>query len=243
MTLNITDKDKFISEFLTPISRVAESAVLKVQPGSISTLIATGDNTIVVNAQYNDNSIDLTRTLNIPDIKKFCRILSCIEDQQISFNIETNSIGYVSPVVRFKYHLYEDNIISTPKINIEKLKKLDFDGTFSITSTAITSLIKGSSIATETNKIYLTVKDNIVHGDLTDATRANTDSYGMKLTEDYSGQQFSKAIPLNFEIFRIISCMKFKSIDTQLVTKMGVLLFDIALESSNIKFVVSALEN
>ena len=243
MTLNITDKDKFISEFLTPISRVAESAVLKVQPGSISTLIATGDNTIVVNAQYNDNGIDLTRTLNIPDIKKFCRILSCIEDQQISFNIETNSIGYVSPVVRFKYHLYEDNIISTPKINIEKLKKLDFDGTFSITSTAITSLIKGSSIATETNKIYLTVKDNIVHGDLTDATRANTDSYGMKLTEDYSGQQFSKAIPLNFEIFRIISCMKFKSIDTQLVTKMGVLLFDIALESSNIKFVVSALEN
>jgi len=243
MTLNITDKDRFINDFLTPVSRVAESAVLNVQPGSITTLIATGDNTIVINAQYNDESIDVTRTLNVPDIKKFCRILSCIDEQKISFNLETNSIGYVSSAVRFKYHLYEDNIISIPKINIEKLKKLAFDGNFSITHAAIASLIKGSSIATETNKIYLSVKDNIVHGDLTDATRANTDSYGMRLAEDYSGQQFSKAIPLNFEIFRIISCMKFKTINTQLVTKMGVLLFDTTLESSNIKFVVSALEN
>ena len=243
MTLSITDKDRFINDFLTPVSRIAESAVLRIQPGSITTLIATGDNAIIVNAEYNDSKIDVTKTLNIPDIKKFCRILTCIDETQINFSLDTNSIGYVSPAVRFKYHLYEDNIISIPKISIDKLKKLNFDGTFSIAHSAISSLIKGSAIATETNKIYVTVRDNVVHGDLTDLTRANTDSYGMTLAEDYSGQQFSKAIPLNFEIFRIISCMKFKTIDAQLVTKMGVLLFDTTLESSNIKFVVSALEN
>jgi hypothetical protein len=243
MTLNITDKERFITDFLTPVSRVAESAVLRVEPGKITTLIAMGDNTIIANAQYNDDRVDVTRILNIPDIKKFCRILSCIDEQEISFNLESNSIGYVSPTVRFKYHLYEDNIISVPKISIDKIKKLNFDGKFSLTYAAISALIKGSSIATDTNKIYLTIKDNIVNGDLTDLTRANTDSYGMKLTDDYNGQSFMKSIPLNFEIFRIISCMKFKTIDAQIVTKMGVILFDIALESTNIKFVVSALEN
>jgi len=243
MTLNITDKERFITDFLTPVSRVAESAVLRVEPGKITTLIAMGDNTIIANAQYNDDRVDVTRILNIPDIKKFCRILSCIDEQEISFNLESNSIGYVSPTVRFKYHLYEDNIISVPKISIDKIKKLNFDGKFSLTYAAISALIKGSSIATDTNKIYLTIKDNIVNGDLTDLTRANTDSYGMKLADDYNGQSFMKSIPLNFEIFRIISCMKFKTIDAQIVTKMGVILFDIALESTNIKFVVSALEN
>ena len=82
-----------------------------------------------------------------------------------------------------------------------------------------------------------------MHGDLTDLTRANTDSYGMKLTEDYTGQGLVKPLPLNFESFRIISCMKFKQIDAQIVTKMGVIVFDMNLDSSNIKFILSALTN
>jgi len=243
MILNITDREKFLNNFLLPISKVAESAVLIVKPGQITSLIATSDNTIIVSAQYNDDKINITKTLNVPDIKKFCRILACIEEQEIEFNLESNNIGYSSSAIRFKYHLYEDNIISLPKINIEKLKALNFDGKFSLTQSAITSLIKGSVIATDTNKLYLTFRDGIVYGDLTDLTRANTDSYGMKLTEDYQGQPFIKPIPLNFEIFRIISCMKFKTIDAQLITKMGVLMFDTTLESTNLKFVISALEN
>lgn len=243
MNLKITNKDNFLNCFLIPISKVSDSAVIKVQPGKISSLIATNDNTIIVSATYNDEQIDLTKVLNIPDIKKFCRIVACIEEQEINFDIATNNISYTSPSIRFKYHLYEDNIISIPKISVEKLKGLSFDAKFSLQLQAINALIKGSTIATDTNKIYLTSRDGEVYGDLADLTRANTDSYGMKLTSDYSGQNLSKAIPLNFEIFRIISYMKFKTIDVQLVTKMGVMVFDVALESTSIKFIVSALEN
>jgi hypothetical protein len=239
----ITDKEKFLNNFLIPISKVSDSAVLKVQPGSISTLIATSDNTIIVNAVFNDNSINITKTLNVPDIKKFCRILSCIEDTKLTFDVESNYIGYTSTAVRFKYHLYEDNIISLPKINIEKLSKLQFDGSFTLSPVAVSSLVRGSAIATETNKLYLSLKEGALYGDLTDLTRANTDSYGMKLTDDYDGQSIAKPLPLNFEIFRIISCMKFKSINAKLITKMGVLVFDMNLDSSNIKFIMSALEN
>lgn len=243
MNLVISDKDKFLNNFLIPVSKVSDSAVLKIVPNGISTIIATSDNTIVVVATYADDKIDVTKTLNIPDIKKFCRILSCIEESEVSFTLETNSIGYTSPAVRFKYHLYEDNIIALPKISIEKLKALTFDAKFNLLPSSIVSLIKGSAIATETNKLYLTVRDGALYGDLTDLTRANTDSYGMKLTDDYSGVAPAKPIPLNFEIFRIISCMKFKSIDAQLITKMGVIVFNTTLDSTSIKFIVSALEN
>ena len=243
MTLTITEKDKFLNNFLIPVSKVSDSVILKIVPGSISTLIATNDNTIVVSAIYSDTSIEVTKTLNVPDIKKFCRILTCIEEPTLVFDIDLNYIGYTSTAVRFKYHLYEDNIITVPKISMDKLNALQFDGTFSLSQSAVHSLVKGSAIATETNKLYLTVKGNTMHGDLTDLTRANTDSYGMKLTGDYSGQSLTKPLPLNFEIFRIISCMKFKLINAQLVTKMGVLVFNMNLDSSNIKFILSALTN
>ena len=87
MILNITDREKFLNNFLLPISKVAESAVLIVKPGQITSLIATSDNTIIVSAQYNDDKINITKTLNVPDIKKFCRILACIEEQEIEFNL------------------------------------------------------------------------------------------------------------------------------------------------------------
>ena len=83
MMLTITEKDKFLNTFLIPISKVSDSVILKIVPGSITTLIATSDNTIIVNATYNDTSINITKVLNVPDIKKFCRILSCIEESTL----------------------------------------------------------------------------------------------------------------------------------------------------------------
>jgi hypothetical protein len=127
MILNITDKDNLLNNFLIPVSKVADSAVLNITPGNITTLIATNDNTIIVNASFNDEAITITKILNVPDIKKFCRILSCIEEATISLNVEGNNIGYSAAAIRFKYHLYEDNIISQPKINIEKLPNAEGD--------------------------------------------------------------------------------------------------------------------
>ena len=90
---------------------------------------------------------------------------------------------------------------------------------------------------------YLSVKDSNVFGELTDKTRANIDSYGIQIAGNYSGTQFAVPIPLNFEIFRIISSMRFKEIHAKLITKMGVMLFDLNLENTSFKFVISALAN
>lgn len=243
MTYHIDDRDSLLNNFLIPISKIVDSVVLNVTPGSLKALIATGDNTIIVQAEYKDSTNNLTAKLNIPDIKKLCRTLQCIEAKSFDLVIDSNSITYTSPTVRFKYHLYEDNIISVPKLSLSKVEQLEFDGKFTISNTAISNLVKGSSIATDTNKIYLSVQDNILFGELTDKARSNTDSFGIQISTDYKGQAINKSIPLNFEIFRIISSMRYNTILGQIVTSMGVLTFDMLTENTKLKFVVSALLN
>ena len=244
MILTIPDREDFLNNFLTPLSRVADSAVIKLSSTSASAIVAMSDNTLVVHATYSNILSGIEKNLNIPDLKKFCRVLSCIEDKGCVLDISTNFIGFESKTVRFKYYLYEDNIIKTPKqINLEKLKELPFDGKFTIPYTSVTSLIKGSTIATESNKIYLSFKNNDVYGELTDKTRANTDSYGINISSDYTGEIINIHLPLNFELFRIISCMKYKVLIANIASKRGLLTLDTGTDTTSIKLIVSALQN
>jgi len=48
---------------------------------------------------------------------------------------------------------------------------------------------------------------------------------------------------LNFDIFRIISSMRFKEIQSRIISKMGVVTLDLNLDNSSFKFVISALAN
>jgi hypothetical protein len=243
MTFNISNRDKFLNNFLIPLSKVADSAVIKIENGRASSLVATSDNTVVVSCTYKDSIIQASKTLNVPDLKKFCRVISCIEQDDFELDISSNFIGYKSENVRFKYHLYDDGIINSPKLNIDKLNTLEFDGKFTLPYASIINLVKGSSISTETNKLYISVKGNTLLGELTDKTRANIDSYGITISSDYEGTQFALPIPLNFEIFRIISSMRFKELQSRVLTKMGVITMDVNLEDAELRFVISALAN
>lgn len=243
MTLTISNKDAFLNEFLIPISKVGDSVVIDVNEESIKALLAASDNTVIVNAEYLERSNSSKKRLNIPDIKKLCRILQCIETPSVELDISDNNISYSSDGMRFKYHLYDDSIISVPKINLTKLEKLDFNGRFTVSQTTILALIRGSSIATDTNKIYLSFSCEDVFGELTDKARPNVDSYSLKISNDYSGVIVENSIPLNFEIFRIISSMKFNQIHSKFAESTGVIVFDMETTNTKIKFIISALAN
>lgn len=244
MIFNLKNREEFLNNFLAPVGRVADSAVLKLTTNKVSAIITTSDNTLVVYLEYNNIGFEGQKNLNIPDVKKLCRVLSCIEESNCDLDVSLNNISYTSSDVKFKYHLYEDNIIKTSKqINFDKLADMPFDGKFTISHASINSLIKGSSIATETNKIYLSFKDGSVHGELTDKSRANTDSYGIKISADFTGEQINSHIPLNFELFRIISSVKFKTLVVDIASKRGLLILTSDTDNTKIKFIASALQN
>lgn len=244
MKLTISDKTNFVNYFLTPISKITNTAVLKIEKNLFTSLISTSDNTIILNAEYsNEKDIDSNITLNIPDVTKLIRILSVIDSKDVELELNKNNISYSSNHIRFKYHLFEDGIIATPKLNVQKLSTLTFDGKFTLLFNSLQDLIKGSSIATDSNKIYLTFKNGTVLGELTDKARPNVDSYGLIISKDYSGTQLASPLPLNFEIFRIISSMKFKELNCSLSSKTGVFIFDALNNNIAMKFVISALAN
>jgi hypothetical protein len=243
MSLCLQDRASFLNNFLIPVSKVANSAVLNIQSKQISTLIATSDNTVILNAIYNLSEEVAPTQLNIPDLSKLTRILSIINQDSITFELDNNSLSYKSADMRFKYHLFENGIISVPKLSMEKLNEVKMDGAFKLQYTDLLSLIKGSTIASDTNKIYLSFKDGTVHGELTDKARPNVDSYGLKISTNYTGPQLASNIPLNFEIFRIISSMRFKELNCTFSSKIGVFVFETNLINTSIKFIVSALAN
>lgn len=243
MPITISNKQDFINSFLTPISKIANSAVISTKGNLFTSTLSTPDNTILVNLSYT-NGVDVgDHNLNIPDISKLMRVLSVIDTQDISLNIDTNSISYTSEVSRFKFHLYEEGIISTPKVTFEKLNQIKFDGTFTIEHSTLLNLIKGSTIATDSNKIYLTFNKNTIFSDLTDKSRPNVDSYGMKLSENYTGPQLSIPTALSFETFRILASMKFKELKCSFCSSKSIFVLEATPNNCLIKFVVSALSN
>jgi hypothetical protein len=243
MNISIHDKNAFVNSFLTPIGKVTNSAVIKVEKDSFSSLIATSDNSIILSAIYSNQNNTDELSLNIPDISKLIRILSVIDATAIELNLDKNNISYSSKNIRFKYHLFEDGIIVSPRLNVDKLLSLEFNGKYTLIYNNLQNLIKGSTIATDSNKIYLSYKDNVVTGELTDKARPNVDSYGLVISEDYTGIQLNSSIPLNFEVFRIISSMKFKELNCSFSSKTGVYVFDANLGNVTMKFIVSALAN
>ena len=77
----------------------------------------------ILNCVYTQsNNIDDSVTLNIPDISKLINAINCINTDELQLEYESNSIKYSSPDISFKLHLLEDGIISTPAVNIVKLK-------------------------------------------------------------------------------------------------------------------------
>lgn len=243
MVLKISNKENFLDNFLIPISKITDNCVLKIEPGKISTLTASSDSTIITYSEYRDALITDTIKLNLPDPKKFVKLLSCIEGE-LAIDINANNLSYKSPNIRFKYHLYDDGIISIPNINLEKIFKLEFDGKFNITYSNINQLIKGSSYTENNEKVYFTFSGGSqVDAEITDKGKHNTNSFGLAISSDYTGTQNNLSFPLKFDILQHISQYKAESYKVQVSAKLGVFVFSVDSEDFLTKFIVSALKN
>jgi len=167
--IKIDNIKNFTTSFLSLISKTSESVCIKVDSNKIYSVTSSGDNTIVVFSTYKQqNDLQDNLKLNIPDINRLNRLLNCVNENNIELDHDSNCIKYKSKTVRFKYHLLEDGIITVPAVSIDKIKKLSFDYNFNISKSCVLSLIKGSSLMTDADKLYFYVQDNSVYAEITD---------------------------------------------------------------------------
>ena len=238
MKINISDKPTFINKFLSPLSKINENAVLRVNRNKISSLTSTNDGTLILHTVYEcDNEIDST-ILNIPDINKFIKVLSCTTEDSLDLQFDKNCLVYKSNDIKFKYHLLEDGILSSPSVNVNKVQELDFDISFKVPSSIILNLLKGSTFTTDTNKIYFYTENGSVYGKLTDMQKHNVDVYTQKLTDDHKGE-LPKALPLNFEVMRMISSIRFNYINIHINAENNVYIFDISDDNYKLNYIAS----
>lgn len=246
MKIQINDREKFVKDFLTPLSKLNESVVLKITSENIHSLSSSSDGTLILYAVYDQqnnispSALETPLKLNVPDINKLVKVLSCINETDIELEVDDNSINYKSSDVGFKFHLLEDGIITAPSISIEKIKKLTFDSEFSLPYNNVISVLKGSTFTTDTDKIYFYTKDGAVYGKLTDLDRHNVDVYTQKIADEFKGTPLQTALPLNFETIRIICSLRFKNLKVSVNTDMKVFIFDIINEDVKLNFISSA---
>ena len=179
--------------------------------------------------------------LNIPDINRLVKVLSCIEMDNIEIEFDKNKLKYKSNNINFKYHLLEDGIISTPNISFDKIKKLNFSTSFNLMSGSVSNLIKASTFTVDTDKVYIYTKDGSVYCELTDHQKHNMDSFSRVLADAFTGSELSTPIPLNFEIFRLMSSLRFESCSVNLDPEKKVLLFIITSGDYTLNFVTVGL--
>lgn len=226
--------------YLEAVTKINESAIVNLQqgePGLVTSLVSSADNTLILYSELSDVDVSFNGTINIPDIKKLTRVIDSIDTKDISLIINSNNIEYKGKNVKFKYHLYDEGFLTKPSINIEKIKNFKYDIRFSLKKETIGSIIKGSTFATETNKLYLFTEDGRLKGELTDRARHNTDVFMLDLGE----ADFTLApLPLNFDNIKLLSFIG-DEISFGINTDYGVTVIDISNNSIKLKYIITSL--
>lgn len=233
--LHVKNRNEFL-KYLDSVSKINDSAIFEIKPEGITSLVASADNTLVLFSEF-ETASDFTSTINIPDIKKLYRVLETVNEDEIKLKINGNNLEYKDKDVKFKYHLFEEGFLSKPNLNIEKIRSFTFDVKFNITKAALQQLFKGSTFASETNKVYIYTEDGDLKAELTDRARHNTDNFTITI----GSADFELApIPINFDNIRLMS-----SIDSEYVfnvnTQHGVVIVDNNSDSTKLKYIISSL--
>lgn len=242
MIVKIANKNDFVEKFLSPIGKINENAVIKVTENKISSLITTNDETLILYVVYkHDDKETIACNLNIPDINRLIKVFSCVDAEDMDIVFDKNKLKYSSNNINFKYHLLEDGIITTPSISFDKIKKLNFTTSFKINSHDLSSLIKASTFTVDTDKLYISTKSDAIVCELTDRQKHNIDSFSRVLSEQYKGDAIDDPLPINFEIFRLMSSLRFEECAVNIDVSKKVLLFTIVSNNFTLNFVTVGL--
>lgn len=233
--LRIQNRNEFL-RYLDSVSKINDSAIFEITPTGITCLVSSVDSTLVLLSEFKDE-FDFTTTINVPDIKKLQRVLDTLVDDEITLVINSNNLEYRGKDVKFKYHLFEEGFLTKPSLNVDKIRNFAFDVSFDFTRETLQTLLKGSTFASETNKIYFYTEDGYIKADLTDKARHNTDNYSISIDK----ANFSLSpLPINFDNVRLMSNIN-NQYKCNINTEYGVVVIDNDSDCIKLKYIISSL--
>ena len=236
------NKESFVQKFLLPISKLADNVSITIDDNEVFTTCASQDGSVVLLASYKtDTAVRGIPRINLPDVKKFVRLLDCVEESDIALTIQDNHLKYPTPSFKFNYYLLEDSYMQRCPVNPEKIKKLKYDTAFILPNSKFNEVLKGSSIATDSDKLYFYTKDSKVYCELNDLERQNINNITYLVTDKYVGEDIKNTLPLNLENIRLLAGTKCNEFTVKVNNELKVTLFQIQEKDIDIKFIISAL--
>ena len=241
MTINIPDREGFINNFLKPISRFTEPAIFNVHGSLVTCLVSSIDNTTILYGEYNTGELAKTNeTANIPNIDKLISALKLVNSDSIELINNSNNMQYKSENMNFKFHTYEDGILALPKLNVAKIKEFEYDTTFNMPASTVTQLIKRSTFASESNKVYFYSRDSKITAELTDRTTDNSDVFSFVVAEEFEGNDITEPIPLMLDSARSFSALN-ADVNVHINNEFGVVKFEISTNQSKLMYIVTSI--
>jgi len=236
------NRENFVQKFLLPISKLSDNISVTFSDEEVFTTCASQDGSIVLLASYKTNTaVKGISRINIPDVKKFIRLLDCVEESEIAVTIEDNKLQYTSSSFKFNYFLLEDSYMQRCPVNPEKIKKLKYDTGFILLNSKFSDVLKGSSIATDSDKLYFYTKDDQVYCELNDLERQNINNLTYLIADKFVGEPIKNTLPLNLENIRLLAGIKCNEFTVKVNNDLKVTLFQIDEQGIEIKFIISAL--
>jgi hypothetical protein len=237
------DKKAFADNFLNIISKAVDVASIKATKDGLYVVCNKPDTSIILLGKYN-HALDIEEetTLNIGDIKKLLRVIECIEEDEVTFKINSNHLLYKSNTMQFKYHFLDDAIVPKVSLKKEKIESLELDTFFDIEYKKLQEILKASSFTTDTNKIYLYGQPDGIYCELGDKEKSNTDNITLKVVDKIEGQPLTQSLPFNLDIFRVLSGVKFDKARVGINLKFKVMSFFVKpTDDTEFKFIISGL--
>jgi hypothetical protein len=228
-------KKKEFQFLLKSLAKLSDSSILTLSSDGINAISSSEDNSMYLwgclDGDFEDN------TLNLPSLRKLSTALDLISDDDITLIINNNNLEYKNKNIKFVYHLYDDGILTRPKLSLEKIRSFKYDVEFEFDMKFLSSILKHSSI-TSTNKIYIYTDNGHLIWSLADKTIVNSDSLSI------IGSKVSFNLPpiiINIDNMKNISKTSSNSAIFRVNSKLGVGNIDIESNDLHLNYIISSL--
>lgn len=152
MNKKLSLKKEEILKLLQSLGKINDTAIFDIKEDRIEALSSSEDRSMCLLGTLMGEFEEMV--LNIPNIGKLEKLIKMIPSDDIELNVESNHISYSGGGIRFKYHLYDDGILTRSKISPEKLRNFVYPVNFEIPIKNFSNLVKKISVIRST-KIYV----------------------------------------------------------------------------------------
>jgi hypothetical protein len=177
--------------------------------------------------------------LNIGDIKKFTAAVKCIQEDEITLEVNSNTVSYTSGSISFRVHMMEDIAMTAQKYTRKRLDKYDGETKFVIKYDDFKSFLQSMACMNGVNKVYLSTANGVVYCTQTDKLIPNTDSMETILSNTYTGNPLTEDVIICTDIFRILAGMKFTECELAINTQ-GLVIITVRTDNSVVKYYVTS---